>query len=198
MTVAESDSQHEQDAEREPDQGNPPEDPDRGGEPAPGKGGQRHSDEVYPGLGAIQWLWDELPPVSVRRIYLAVRLDGRGRPSALKHGSEAILMAVACSMLSCSSSGSRQETVDELYPPRAGRDEIVRRYGEPTRRVALFDPGADGFARRAARDIESRSGIAPASYDLYHVIRNWFGMYGDYVFYSKEERVIQACRRFLD
>lgn len=115
-----------------------------------------------------------------------------------KLGGGAFLVAVACSMLSCSSSDSRQETVDELYPPQAGRDEIVRRYGEPSRRVALSDPGADGFARRAAGDIESRTGVAPASYDLYHVIRDWFGMYGDYVFYSKEERVIQASRRFLD
>jgi len=119
-------------------------------------------------------------------------------PGALKLGGGVFLAVVACSMLSCSSSGSRQETVDELYPPAAGRDEIVRRYGEPSRRVALSDPGVDGFARRAARDLESRTGIAPASYDLYHVIRNWLGMYGDYVFYSKEEQVIQARRRFLD
>ena len=101
---------------------------------------------------------------------------------------------------SCTSDGMRQELVDEMYPPDCQRIEIREAFGEPWKSGSVLDPKREGFAAWAIRDLEANSGAVVASWDVYLRLRGWFGLglYGDYLFYTKDDVLIQARRRFLD
>lgn len=110
----------------------------------------------------------------------------------------ALLVLVLLSA-SCTPIGSnRQEFVDGIYPPDCFRIDILEAYGTPHRTGSATDPGRDGFVAWAIRDIEAESGAKVASWDFYLTPRGWFGLYGDYLFYTKGDVLIQARRRFLD
>lgn len=115
----------------------------------------------------------------------------------------AVSAATAC-LAACRNS-DQQETVHALYPVGTPKAELAARCGEPTRILSLEGSVPDAYAAAAARDVERVTGVAPRLCHLYHVLRpgagsslGAFGMWGDYVFFDADGRVLGARRRFLD
>ena len=99
---------------------------------------------------------------------------------------------------SCYPAQYRQDGVDELYPPDCYRIDILEARGKPVETHPVSERHRDGFANASIRNIEADSGAVVAYWDYYMTIRNWFGLWGDYLFYTKDDVLITARRRFLD
>jgi hypothetical protein len=106
---------------------------------------------------------------------------------------------------SCTHSQTRDELVDEIYPPEALRADIVERYGEPMESHRPAEERPAGFAAAAIKELERESGAVVASWDFYMTLRGGlasklgaFGLFGDYLFYDKDHVLIRARRRWLD
>ena len=100
---------------------------------------------------------------------------------------------------SCTPIGSHtQEFVDGIYPPDCYRIDIREAYGPPHQSGLVSDEKIPEYVAGSIRIIETESGAKVASWDYYMTLRGWFGLYGDYLFYTKDDVLITARRRFLD
>jgi hypothetical protein len=109
------------------------------------------------------------------------------------------------SLSSCTPSQMRDERLDETYPPEAFRGDIVEEYGEPGESHRLAGERPAGFVAAAIRELERETGAVVASWDFYLTLRGGpasklgaFGLFGDFLFYDKNDVLIRARRRWLD
>ena len=104
-------------------------------------------------------------------------------------------------LLSLGACAHTEERMEERYPCQTPRSEILAKFGEPAKHVVLSEGTEYRHVRAYSDQVRRGTGTAPASCDVYHVLRGasfGFGMYEDYVFYTKEDAVLQARRHFLD
>jgi hypothetical protein len=110
-----------------------------------------------------------------------------------------LLAAFIVMSCGCVASPQRwQAEVDASYPPDCIRLDILENRGNPMKTHPVSDRHEDKFADGSIRNIEANSGAVVAYWDYYLTPRGWFGLWGDYLFYTKDDVLITARRRFLD
>lgn len=101
---------------------------------------------------------------------------------------------------------SVQAAADEAYPPGSLREEILGARGVPQESRDASEHSPSGYVAWAIRRAEADAGATVASWDFYLTPRRGglgsslgaFGLWGDYLLYTKEGVLIRARRRFLD
>ena len=99
----------------------------------------------------------------------------------------------------------RQDTLDEVYPPDCFRIDILEARGQPHGTGRVEEKTPTGYVAGAIRRIEKETGAVVARWDSYLTLRGGlgssfgaFGLYEDFLFYTKDDVLIRARRRFLD
>lgn len=99
----------------------------------------------------------------------------------------------------------REQGLLEIYPVGSPRNSLIERYGAPIETgVISADGKLNRFAAWCIQQIRSE-GRDPVRYDAFTQLRlgagaslGAAGMYEDYVFYDRDDRVLKACRMQLD
>lgn len=123
------------------------------------------------------------------------------------------VMLISCSFLSPSAEDvwQRNETdfrkdLDVLYPPGTLRDKILEREWKPKETCYVNQESmGNWYINKCVRTITAELMVTPVRYDFYWVPRMGYlpipigaGLWGDYIFYDKNDKVIKSYRRFLD